>query len=432
MKKKKRNTPTILRVYGQADGKEGFLGVLSYDTKSSTSAFQWSNEALEAGREWSPLRLPLSRQLWVSGKSEQDLGGLPGLVHDALPDGWGLLLMDRAFGRAGIRKEDISPLLRLAYLADRCWGALRFEPEWGDELGVKKRTALLALAQEAVAIDQGALWEVSDTLLAAGGSPHGARPKIMVAINNTHDHALVGQETLPEGYRHVLMKFAAKEEDPTAPLLEYCYIEAARLAGIAVMPAQVLDLEGQFALCVDRFDRIDGQRRHVHSLGGMLHITHRAANVDWENVAQVLTRLPGGRAHMAQAFGRATFNALCCVRDDHAKNHAFMRHPDGTWSMTPVYDITYCDGPGGYHTMMYAQHMGRNVAWDDLVKTGEAFGVTQDHILTEIEKVRTARDHLLVEAKGLGVEKALLGTIKRRFSEIDKAIKPGRRVRKRP
>lgn len=430
MKKSKRKAPTIIRIHGQADGNDSLLGVLSYDPKNRTSAFQWSEEAREAGVEWSPLRLPLSEQVWFSGKTEQDLGGLPGLVHDALPDGWGLLLMDRAFGRAGIRQEEVTPILRLAYLADRCWGALRFEPEWGNDLGGKKQMALTALAQEAVALDQGELREVSETLLMAGGSPHGARPKILVAINHSNDHALVGQEILPEGYRHVLVKFAAKEEDPTAPIFEYCYIEAAKMAGITTMPAEVIDLDGNFALCVDRFDRVNGQRRHVHSMGGMFHITHRAANADWINIAQALKRLNGGKGHLVEAFRRATFNTLCCVRDDHAKNHAFMRHPDGQWSMSPAYDITYCDGPGGYHTMMYSQHTGKNVSWNDLLRTAEAFSLTPDQVRDEVERCKTARDHLLVEAKSLGVDKALLDTAKRRFVEIDKSIKPGRRTRK--
>ena len=431
MKKSKIKSPTLLRIHAQADGNEIFLGTISYDARHRSSAFQWSEEALIDGTEWSPVHLPLSQDLWVSGRNEHDLLGLPGLIHDALPDGWGLLLMDRAFGSAGIRREDITPLLRLAFLADRCWGALRFEPEWGSDLSSEKQTALMALADEASAIEHGEIEEVSDTLLVAGVSPHGARPKILVAINEKHDHALVGQESLPEGYRHVLVKFAAKEEPVTAPVLEYCYIEAARSIGMETMPAQILDLSGKFALCVDRFDRTDGGRRHVHSLGGMLHITHRAANADWANVAQVLDRLPGGQEHRHDAFRRAVFNALCCVRDDHAKNHAFMRHRDGRWSMAPVYDITYCDGPGGYHTMMYAQHTGKNVSWDDLLRTAAAFDLPESQVALEVGRCREARDKLILEARGLEVDKSWLKAIKRRFVEIDKSMKPTNRNRKK-
>lgn len=425
-------TPTLLRVYAQADGQDVFLGTLSYDARGLSSAFQWSQEAIEVGREWSPIKLPVGPELWISGRGEADLMGLPGLIHDALPDGWGLLLMDRAFGRAGIRREEITPLLRLTYLADRCWGALRFEPEWGQDLGVKKQTALMALAKEASAIDQGQLQEVSDTLLVAGGSPHGARPKILVAINETHDHVLVGQENIPAGYRHVLVKFAAKEEQITAPILEYCYIQAAMSAHIETMPATLLDLDGKFALCVDRFDRQNGERRHVHSLSGMLHMTHRVANADWINVAQVLDKLGVGQEHYNDAFRRAVFNAVCCVRDDHAKNHAFMRHPNGNWSMAPAYDITYCDGPGGYHTMMYAQHLGKNVTWEDLERTASVFGLDHTQVIAEVQRCQQSRENLIGEAVALGVDKSWLRNIKKRFGEIDKAMTPKRpRARRR-
>ena len=126
-----RLVPSVLNVHGNADGKEMFLGRLSYLDRENSSAFEWSEEAIASGLEWSPLNLPLSRNLWVSTPREQDLLGLPGLIHDSLPDGWGLLLMDRAFTQAGLPRHEISPLVRLAFLADRCGGALTFAAEWG-------------------------------------------------------------------------------------------------------------------------------------------------------------------------------------------------------------------------------------------------------------------------------------------------------------
>lgn len=429
--KKNRKSPTLLQVHSQADGKGTLLGVLSYDVRRQHGAFQWSDEALEQGVEWSPIHLPLNKNLWLAGVKEREIAGLPGLIHDALPDGWGVLLMDRAFGQAGIRRDEISPLMRLAYLADRRWGALRFEPQWGEDLGKRQQATLARLSEEAKAIEEGDTERVSEALLVAGGSPHGARPKILVAINSGGDHALVGHETLPDGYRHVLVKFAARDEHPSAPLLEYCYVEAARRAGIETALTQLRDIRGNPAICFDRFDRVDGQKRHVHSLAGMMHVTHRVANTDWEHVAGILKRLPGGEAGLHEAFRRAVFNAVFCVRDDHAKNHAFLRHPDNQWAMTPAYDIAYSDGPGGYHTMMYAGHTGKNVTAQDLVRLGEHFGVDVAAVAAERERALEARTHMMSEAKGLGVPKTILANIVRRFKEIDKDMKP-KTPRKKP
>ncbi len=123
--------PTLLNVHGQADGDLVFLGQLSYNAREQSSVFQWSTDAIERKQEWSPLFMPVSPKLWVSGAREMDLMGLPGLIHDALPAGWGMLLMDRAFGQAGVPRYQISPLLRLAFLADRCWARCPLFPSGG-------------------------------------------------------------------------------------------------------------------------------------------------------------------------------------------------------------------------------------------------------------------------------------------------------------
>lgn len=415
--------PTVLNVLGEADGESILLGKLSYIERDQSSAFQWSQEALDRHQEWSPLFMPLTSKLWVSGMREKDLMGLPGLIHDALPDGWGMLLMDRAFGQTGIPRHRISPLLRLAFLANRCWGALSFVPEWGEDIDKRQRVAIGALAQEAQQVMHGDTDRVSQALLVAGGSPHGARPKVMVAVSDDLTQALVGQEDLPPGYRHVLIKFSGDGEGPTHPVLEFCYTEAARATGIHTAPATLIEAGGRAGLCVDRFDRVDGQRRHVHSMAGILHTTHRIANADWLQVAEILERLEGGQADLEQAFRRAVFNAVFCVRDDHTKNIAFMRHGN-TWGLSPAFDIAYCDGPGGYHTMTYAEHQGRDVKREDLVRLAGPFGVTEPEVDRIIEQMRGQRELMLKEARSLGVAKPILAQVRALLKDIDKTLKP--------
>ena len=54
--------------------------------------------------------------------------GLPGPIYDALPDGWGMLLMDRLFKKNGLNPARIGPLERLTYISTHAMGALSFEP----------------------------------------------------------------------------------------------------------------------------------------------------------------------------------------------------------------------------------------------------------------------------------------------------------------
>jgi len=52
-----------------------------------------------------------------------------GVFADSLPDGWGMLLMDRFFLRErGIDRRAITALDRLAYMGERAMGALEYRP----------------------------------------------------------------------------------------------------------------------------------------------------------------------------------------------------------------------------------------------------------------------------------------------------------------
>lgn len=330
--------------------------------------------------------------------------------------------MDRAFRQHGIPPAEITPLLRLAFLADRCWGALRFDPEWGGDLTKKQRASLALMAKEAQQIQEGDTARVSQQLLMAGGSPHGARPKVMVAINDDDSHVLVGHEILPDGYRHVLIKFAGDGEPDTHPLLEYCYTEAARRMGVTTMPARLLGPNAPIGVCFDRFDRQHGQRQHVHSMSGMLHTTHRISNSDWIQVAQILRALPGGARDLEQAFRRAVFNCVFSGRDDHTKNISFMRHANGQWGLTPAYDICYSPGPGGWHTMTYAHHTGQHVSHGDLLRLGEHFDVEPSMVAELIEMAQETRSRMTVDAKQAGVSKATMKEIGIQFKAVDGAL----------
>ena len=122
-------------------GEDWPLGLLADD--GTTLLFEYAPEALAQGLELSPLHLKLRATAY--GGFPPHLLRLPGLIADSLPDGWGLLLMDRLFRQQGLRHP--GPLDRLAFIGDRAMGALRFvpaaepdaeEPDWN----------LLALAKE--------------------------------------------------------------------------------------------------------------------------------------------------------------------------------------------------------------------------------------------------------------------------------------------
>jgi len=75
--------------------------------------FEYDVSWLQKGLELSPFILPCKPGLVEHCSHE--FGPLFGLFDDSLPDGWGLLLMDRFFRRQGVDLPTVSPLDRLLY-----------------------------------------------------------------------------------------------------------------------------------------------------------------------------------------------------------------------------------------------------------------------------------------------------------------------------
>jgi len=86
--------------------------------------FEYVAAFLGRGLELSPFKLPT--QIGLIEHRDRAFGPLPGMLDDSLPDGWGLLLMDRLFRQRGLRPTAVSPLQRLSYLGSRTMGALTY------------------------------------------------------------------------------------------------------------------------------------------------------------------------------------------------------------------------------------------------------------------------------------------------------------------
>lgn len=83
-------------------------------------AFEYSQQALSKGFELSALTLPLSGPKLRREFPAHQMA-LPGPVYDALPDGWGMLLMDRLFKQRGLNTARVGPLERLTYVGSTPW-----------------------------------------------------------------------------------------------------------------------------------------------------------------------------------------------------------------------------------------------------------------------------------------------------------------------
>lgn len=127
--------------------------------------------------------------------TDRAYGPLPGLVEDSLPDGWGRLLMDRMFRQRGIEPASVSPLDRLSYLGTRAMGALTFHPPADETDRDDRLLDLHELGENAQAVLEGETTTILPQLMRAGGSPAGARPKVLVGIQE--GQIVSGEDDLP-------------------------------------------------------------------------------------------------------------------------------------------------------------------------------------------------------------------------------------------
>ncbi|KVP62238.1 toxin HipA [Burkholderia ubonensis] len=311
--------------------------------------FEYSDEARDRGLELSSYTLPLNGPKLRRNFPPHQLA-LPGPVYDSLPDGWGMLLMDRLFKRRGLNPARIGPLERLAYIGNNAMGAMSFEPVAPEGQAPEEDIPLDRLAAEVREVLQGEGGEFLQTLLLVGGSPQGARPKVLV-YRDPRTGAFT-TAAMP-GFEAWLIKFPAKEEHAEVCAIEMVYAECLRMCGIQTPDTLHFSLpNGLAAFATRRFDRHDGLRVPMQSLAAFTGADYkRAGTLDYVNFLRATQICTNDLREKALAYERAVFNVTFNNRDDHPKNFAYVMSPSGEWKLAPAYDVTFCEGPGGYHQM---------------------------------------------------------------------------------
>ena len=368
--------------------------------------FEYSAEALQQDLELSPRHLVLRAQAY-GGFPEHQMR-LPGLVADALPDGWGLMLMDRLFRKAGRQSSELSPLDRLAFIGTRAMGALTFEP--ADPLALlAEDVQLLALAQQAQAVIAGQDSVALKALALMGGSPHGARPKVLV-FHDPHTGHMSNQPFAGGGAW--LVKFQAQAEHKEVCAIENLYADLARAFGLDIPATRYFDLDKRLAgFGIERFDVERGMRVPVHTLAGLLHANFRLPSaVDYGTFLRATRFLTRSQVEVNKAYERAVFNVVFNNRDDHAKNISFRLSQDRTWHLSPAYDLTYCEGPGGEH-QMDACGEGRSITRNHMMDLARQGDVPVAFAQDSLERALSLVDAFPTMAKNHPIRQASLRII---------------------
>ena len=370
-----------LDVFLNIYNKELIVGQLVYMNKKIY--FEYDKSFLTTGIEISPYKLPLRSGVMVC---DDDLfEGLFGVFADSLPDGWGRLLLDRYFLKNKIAYHDITPLDRLAYIGSFSIGALGYRPIINDSLKSVKNIDLDNLADGSNDILIKNSTDNIDNFLVLGGSSSGARPKIMVQINDK-DEMLPGSQKLKSGYKHYMVKFASSLDNKNIGKEEYRYSLMAKKAGIDMPNTKLLEGKNNSYFAIERFDRIGDERVHIHSVAGLTHSDFRMPVLDYDDLLALTLHLTKDLNEVVKMFRLACFNLFAHNRDDHAKNFSFLLNKENQWKLSPAYDLTFSYGPDGEHSTTYLGE-GKNPTEKHLIKLATLHNIKNGQKI--IDKVKS-------------------------------------------
>lgn len=388
----------IVHVYFCGWNERWLLGTLAHSGRDIL--FEYSAASLERKLELSPFNLPLRAQAYSGFPPFQQQ--LPGPIADALPDGWGLVVMDRLFKANKRPLSTLSPLDRLAFIHDRAMGALSFEP--AAPLGMEAEDAdLLELAKSAQLVLADKDTSALKQLALLGGSPHGARPKVLVQYDRNAGTISTASSANGDPW---LVKFQAMNEHKEVCAVEDLYAHIARDCGLDMPPTRHFELSPNLAAFgIKRFDRVGSLRIPTLTLAGLTDDNFRIPVQDYRNLLRATRALTRDEREVQKAFARCVFNVAMNNRDDHTKNFSFAMDERFEWKLSPCYDLTFNYGPSGWHQMTIMGE-GLTPTGKHLLDLARDGGLKPDFATETITRVAEAASRFSLLAKDYPIRRA--------------------------
>lgn len=286
---------------------------------------------------------PLDPELDLTAGEFYPVNANFGVFMDSCPDRWGQVLMKRREA-VEAREQGRTPRTLGAWEfllgVQDCtrMGALRFSSPDTDTFLADEACSAPPIARiaelQAVAFelskkrqdDLDKIREWLKVLVAPGSSLGGARPKANLV---DEDGSLW------------IAKFPAADDEYDVALWEKLVHDLAGACGITVPASRLIRIgQGYHTFMVQRFDRVGTSRRFFAS--AMTMTGHQdTEDACYPELAEFIATWgePDHINHdLAELFTRVVFNVATANRDDHLRNHGFMRRPAG-WRLAPAFDM---------------------------------------------------------------------------------------------
>lgn len=298
-----------------------------------------------------------------------------GAVDDARPDRWGERVIQ------WVLNPGKNSLMEYLYFAgDHRLGALGVSTSNKKYVPVSQGplptlSDAQTIAEVVVEIQENGTVEKTDaSVIQAGGSFGGAKPKALVTIE--------GQPWL--------LKFNAVGSNVDTSLIEHASMTLGTKAGLRMAKTQVAALWDGHAIAVERFDRVGGYRLHTLSASTILRAEGMdpssggyPALADWLRINQTEFK-----EDARELFARMVFNIAMDNTDDHEKNHAVLLTSKG-WRLSPAYDVLPSMSGQGYQQFSCGKEGVESSIANALtfyprfgLKKDEAFGIVSNVLNT--------------------------------------------------
>ena len=303
-------------------------------------------------------------------------------------------------------------------------GALEYVPASTDIKDIDENInvqEMVKFASDVLADREGISLKAEDNLtysqlVQVGSSAGGARAKAIIAWNEETNEVRSGQAQLGTGYDYWLMKFDnvtkngdhGLEDKPEYTLIEYAYYLMAKKAGVTMNECRLYESAGGHHFMTKRFDRENGRKLHMQSLGALAHISYQEPGIcGYELAAMYMKEVGISYKEIEQFYRRMVFNCLAVNQDDHVKNISFLMDRNGKWSLSPAYDITFSYNPA--NKWLRAHQMTVNgkttgMGLSDLLEAGSKMGIKERRSKDIIREVLTSVREFPVFAEQVGIK----------------------------
>jgi serine/threonine-protein kinase HipA len=412
------------------------IGYFHLDDSKGYVSFEYDKGFLGSGIEVSPIKMPLSDRVYeFPNLTKTSFKGVPGLMADSLPDKFGNAVIDQWLASQGRLSNSFNVVERLCYTGKRGMGALEYEPDNSGQRDIDEQINMTRMSDFASAI----LEEKNDILLSSksdvnykqllrlGTSAGGARAKAVIAYNEKTGEIRSGQVELGKDFDYWMVKFDGVskngdhnlEDIPEYTLIEYAYYKMAIQAGVIMSECTLLSEGSRNHFMTKRFDRVNGDKLHMQSLGAIMHIDYNNPGLcSYESAALTARQLMLPSSVIEQFFRRMVFNVLAVNQDDHVKNISFLMNRRGIWSLSPAYDITFAYNIENRWLRAHQMSINgktSNILKDDMIVCGQKMDLKTSKCKKIIEDVHDAIKEFENIAHSVGIRDKTIDLIHKKL-----------------